>query len=85
MPVLPTPDLLDSAEAQPNNRCVHGLCRTGLTATRSPRLNPDLRLPLAETMGHARQASDLERTVDSQRHRSTPIAATPIATAAFTR
>ena len=31
MPVLPTPDLLDSAEARPNNRCVHGLCRIGLT------------------------------------------------------
>lgn len=30
MPVLPTPDLLDSAEARPNNRCVHGLCRIGL-------------------------------------------------------
>lgn len=30
MPVLPTPDRLDSAEAQPNDRCVHGICRTGL-------------------------------------------------------
>ena len=30
MPVLPTPDPLDSAEARPNSRCVHGLCRVGL-------------------------------------------------------
>ena len=30
MPVLPTPDLLDSAEARPNSRCVHGLCRPAL-------------------------------------------------------
>ena len=37
MPVLPTPDLLDSAEARPNNRCVHGLCRTGLIPTVRPR------------------------------------------------
>jgi hypothetical protein len=30
MPVLPTPDRLDSAEARRDRRCVHDLCRTGL-------------------------------------------------------
>jgi hypothetical protein len=30
MPVLPTPDRLDSAEARRNRRCAHDLCRTGL-------------------------------------------------------